>query len=282
MSDIFISYSKKDRRRAEQLANALEAQGWSVWWDTRLKGGEIWDEVIEGVLDSARAVVVLWSRSSIKSRWVKREARYADKRQILVPAFIESVELPLEFSDVQAEDLTRWRGGASHPGFVSLRTALEGLPKKEPLQEKETGRAAARAKRPKKPVKRQKKRTIVSTDHRNILIDAYTLLMWTREDNGEDIDWNGAKEYARNLRLGGYCDWRLPIIEELELLYDPDRKDRHKIIEPFQLTSPYVWSSSTHFGDAWNFAFDDGMRCGPDPNNPAYVNRALCVRHSEE
>ena len=111
MSDIFISYSRKDRPRAEQLANALEAQGWSVWWDTRLKGGEIWDEVIENALGSARAVVVLWSQTSIKSRWVKREARYADDKRILVPAFIEDVKPPLEFSDVQAENLVRWRGG---------------------------------------------------------------------------------------------------------------------------------------------------------------------------
>jgi len=54
MSDIFISYARADRARAEQLAKALEAQDWSVWWDTRLKGGEIWDEVIERVFRSAR------------------------------------------------------------------------------------------------------------------------------------------------------------------------------------------------------------------------------------
>jgi hypothetical protein len=30
MSDIFISYAREDRKTAQRLAKALEAQGWSV------------------------------------------------------------------------------------------------------------------------------------------------------------------------------------------------------------------------------------------------------------
>ena len=33
MTDIFISYSRADRQRISQLAAALEAHGYSVWWD---------------------------------------------------------------------------------------------------------------------------------------------------------------------------------------------------------------------------------------------------------
>jgi hypothetical protein len=33
MSDIFISYAREDRPRAQQLAEALAGQGWDVWWD---------------------------------------------------------------------------------------------------------------------------------------------------------------------------------------------------------------------------------------------------------
>jgi hypothetical protein len=34
MADIFISYSSEDRDQARILAAFLEAEGYSVWWDT--------------------------------------------------------------------------------------------------------------------------------------------------------------------------------------------------------------------------------------------------------
>ena len=33
------------------------------------------------------------------------------------------------------------------------------------------------------------------------------------------MNWHDAMEYARNLKLGGFTDWRLPTIEELKELY---------------------------------------------------------------
>jgi len=40
-------------------------------------------------------------------------------------------------------------------------------------------------------------------------------LMWQKETVEEEMNWDDAMEYAKNLRLGGYDDWRLPTIEEL-------------------------------------------------------------------
>ena len=39
-------------------------------------------------------------------------------------------------------------------------------------------------------------------------------LMWQKETVEERMNWYDAMEYAKNLRLGGYDDWRLPTIEE--------------------------------------------------------------------
>src|SRR5262245_51069154 len=41
---------------------------------------------------------------------------------------------------------------------------------------------------------------------------------WTTDDNGKDIKWTNATDYARQLKVDGFSDWRLPTIDELEAL----------------------------------------------------------------
>ena len=52
--------------------------------------------------------------------------------------------------------------------------------------------------------------------HKDITIIAD--LMWENVPNPEEhsMSWDDAIEYAKNLRLGGYNDWRLPTIGELK------------------------------------------------------------------
>lgn len=120
MTDVFISYASEDRARAEMLAGALAALGWSVWWDRKIITGQAFDQAIEHALETASSVVVLWSRHAIASEWVKNEAAVAAERGVLVPGMIESVKLPLEFRRKQTADLTDWQGEASHSGFQAL------------------------------------------------------------------------------------------------------------------------------------------------------------------
>lgn len=120
MADIFLSYAKEDRERAGKLATALQAAGWSVWWDRDIQVGQDFDQVIENALDSAKCVVVLWSKHSISSEWVKNEAASAAERGKLVPALIDDVRMPLEFRRKQTANLIDWDQNPSHPGFQSL------------------------------------------------------------------------------------------------------------------------------------------------------------------
>jgi formylglycine-generating enzyme required for sulfatase activity len=123
MADIFISYSRADRDRVEPLAAALQAEGWSIWWDTRLRAGEQWDDVIEREIKAARCVLVVWSATSVTRQWVKEEARFGLSRGILVPVRIDAVDPPLGFTSIQAADLTDWAGGDG----VKLRQLIDDV-----------------------------------------------------------------------------------------------------------------------------------------------------------
>ncbi len=127
MSDIFISYAREDREIAGRLAGALEAAGWSVWWDSKLRAGTPFDRVIERELDAAASVIVLWSEHSAASEWVQHEATAAADRGVLVPARIDEARLPLAFRRHQAADLIGWEGDPRHPGYKAILEAVANL-----------------------------------------------------------------------------------------------------------------------------------------------------------
>jgi hypothetical protein len=120
MNDIFISYARDDRARVEPLATALERRGWSVWWDPDIRTGQDFDASIAAALQAARCVVVVWSKRSVNSPWVKDEAEIGRRRGVLVPVRIDAVERPLGFGRLQTADLIDWDGARPHPEFDKL------------------------------------------------------------------------------------------------------------------------------------------------------------------
>jgi hypothetical protein len=118
MSDIFISYASEDRDRIQSLARALEREGWSIWWDRHIRTGQSFDEVIQEALDASKTVIVVWTKTSVKSSWVKNEARKGLRRKALLPVMLlDEVEIPLEFEHVQAAQLMDWQSEKAHSGF---------------------------------------------------------------------------------------------------------------------------------------------------------------------
>src|SRR5581483_3278697 len=128
MSDIFISYASEDRERAKTLAQALEGEGWSVWWDRMIPFGRPFDEVIEENLTAAKCALVLWTANSVSSKWVRSEAAEAEERGTLVPVLLdENVDLPLAFKLLQAADLSGWQPGVAHPEYDKLLQQIRAL-----------------------------------------------------------------------------------------------------------------------------------------------------------
>jgi TolB-like protein len=115
--DIFLSYSRDDLATARRFADGFEAAGFTVWWDQTLRSGENYDQVTEGALRAAKAVVVLWSKNSVDSRWVRAEATTADRNGTLVPAMIEPCNRPIMFELKHTAELAHWRGESNDPAW---------------------------------------------------------------------------------------------------------------------------------------------------------------------
>ncbi len=109
MADVFLSYAREDLNLAAKLAQLLEANGLSVWWDRRLIAGDQINATIERAIEEAKAIVVLWSPSAVASRWVNGEAETAAEAGKLVPVKIAECKLPLNFRSLHTPDVFRSR-----------------------------------------------------------------------------------------------------------------------------------------------------------------------------
>jgi len=92
MADVFTSYSKLDRQIIEEKAVYLESRGASVWWDTSLVSGADFEQVIFEEISKAKAVLVIWTPNSLKSRWFHLEAKEAIAQSKYLPFHLKGVD----------------------------------------------------------------------------------------------------------------------------------------------------------------------------------------------
>lgn len=148
MADIFISYASEDRNRVRPLAEILISRGFNVWWDRSLSAGQDYTATIEKELKNAKAVIVVWTQSSALSTFVRDEAGRARDEGRLVPVMLDRVDIPLGFGAFQAEDFTKWNGGANAPQMQLLeevlRAKLSGRDVDDSLIERRRRRLGAR------------------------------------------------------------------------------------------------------------------------------------------
>lgn len=114
--DVFISYSSQDRDDVRPIVEALEKAHFSVWWDREIGAGAKFERKIEAALDNAKCVVVLWSRNSVESDWVRAEAHEGMARGVLVPVVIDNTRPPLAFRQTQQVKID--------DGYAALITAI--------------------------------------------------------------------------------------------------------------------------------------------------------------
>ena len=127
MSDIFISYASSTVERARLIEKLLLVLGYGVWRDDELPAHRPYGEVIEERLRTAKAVIVVWSESAVKSQWVRAEADVARQAGKLVQLRIDGAALPLPFNQIQCADLTDWRGDTAAPGWRKVIASIADL-----------------------------------------------------------------------------------------------------------------------------------------------------------
>ncbi len=123
-------------------------------------------------------------------------------------------------------------------------------------------------------------------------------LMWEKESR--ELNWYEAMEYAENLKLSGYNDWRLPTLEELGevvalcgginaeyVLYGDwdeitDKNEANEVYQSSYKEKGFVsydyWSSTTHaiyIDSAWITHFSNGLQSSYFKPRSNYVR---CVR----
>lgn len=106
--DIFISYDHEDIEFALELQAALGRQGWTVFIDREIPNASRWRDVLSAQLDQARCVLVLWSRSSIKSSWVRKEASRGLDRKVFMHVTIDDASPPARFRAYEYRHLAGW------------------------------------------------------------------------------------------------------------------------------------------------------------------------------
>lgn len=120
------------------------------------------------------------------------------------------------------------------------------------------------------------------------VLDTRTKLMWAARDNGNDINWVDAKFYCENYRGGGYKDWRMPTLDELEELHDElkarpaacfNGRSIHVATELIDITCFYSWTSevSPTTNESAIFDFGPGIRSAFS-SNVTMFSRVLPVR----
>ena len=92
---VFVSYSHKDIHQMKTVEKALAAAGVRYWYDDGLHSGDDWNMIIATHLKNAAVCLLLLSRNSAKSPYVKNELNFAQNHRIQVYTLrLEAFPLP--------------------------------------------------------------------------------------------------------------------------------------------------------------------------------------------
>jgi hypothetical protein len=127
LGKVFISHTAADKPFVRRLAARLEKSQFHVWLDEHdLIAGDPLPESIGKALQAAKVILVVVSKASVASKWLRYELNIATERMIkgecrVIPIVIDETSLPAEVRGLLYADCRK--GLAS--GIPSILTALK-------------------------------------------------------------------------------------------------------------------------------------------------------------
>ena len=112
-----------------------------------------------------------------------------------------------------------------------------------------------------------KKKLFISNEYKDlgsgVVIDYSTDLIWQQSGSGW-IEFSEAEEYVRGLneqRFADYDDWRLPTLDEIWSLLEPEKLSGELYIDPiFDTKQKWCWTSDKRWsGRPWPAPLDKGL-----------------------
>jgi formylglycine-generating enzyme required for sulfatase activity len=134
MSNIFISYSRRDETVVKALAEDIRALGHIVWFDQELSGGQVWwDRILSSVRDCDVFVFAL-APGSLQSTACTREYSYAVALAkailpVLVAEGVSTKLLPPALSRIHIADYRHQNRSSA----LALARAISAIPPSEQL-----------------------------------------------------------------------------------------------------------------------------------------------------
>ena len=131
MVDVFISYPRSSRDKAEAIMLELDALGLDCFFDMEnIDGGANFPDVIDRALRDSKAVLCCWSPLYFERPWCMIECRDALARNSMVPVAVEPFEAlapPADLRQVNWFDLCDWTGEDEHEGWSQTLHSLGKL-----------------------------------------------------------------------------------------------------------------------------------------------------------
>jgi HJR/Mrr/RecB family endonuclease len=114
MGKIFISYSYHDKSFVDWLVERLAKEDISVWYDkNEINVGDSLTKKIEKGIKSSSFIIIVLSKSGVKSKWVNYEFNtalvYSAQKQgvRILPVLIDDTDIPPNLSSIRYADFTK-------------------------------------------------------------------------------------------------------------------------------------------------------------------------------
>lgn len=127
--DIFLSHSSKDNDFSRMLFYHLERAGLNIWYDeSSLIGNAALTSDLPTFINESKALLVVLSKNSNKSGWVKDEYNYAKNllykgELTIIPVVIDECELPGFYANYKWIDC---RNGLTLDSFFNILSTFYG------------------------------------------------------------------------------------------------------------------------------------------------------------